>query len=846
MRVCAAPRLCDSGACRIIISIMAHHDTGQCSGANFSDDTEITDESNSEIPYMKCVDNGKKDIVYTQVNYNEAIDPLLTSPGSSAAFRATCVTIDDLGTKNSKFVSDNGKPGGICSVYVGGGSSSDTPDCITHLVSQNSSHISVPIAECLPTFIDPPAISKQSVYKSGSVHFNDYENLEESSSISEMKPISHNLGYDFNSDASSVDRSFQLDSVNGDKIAIIPRAPYDKEYRDKSCVAPELMMSCATSAADATPSDPYSGRRSPGRPVAVWPTESSAQPKASSPVRVNNGKVMDACDRMNLLLSQKGALDETDHQVNKVKGTDKVNSGASYIKNDFPIEKKDREIFVTIRSYEDRDISRNIFTPNGKNIDSSEAKTNCKENVPEMYEKCISERTIANDLSIGNESSATKINQNCKNQSFYDNVSQSPCDTEVRKPSELHSPMKSCSALPSTANKSVSLLNDYEVTDTTGSKARKEQSVEDLLAAVKQFDQTVDDLCEMSNITGLADSVPLDELFNSPPCRKTNQEIVTNVVQPSCVNPMLREFSAIHELCQGATPSRFKPIESENLIDEIIAPTTSKEIPTIISGLHDTVNNAEQNNGLLKIETKEIVTDKESYTDLVHEAINKNCNFASLENGKLGSMKRSISQDTDDAIDLNSESYSVYKDFLEHDNAKEILLDSPKRAKTCESAPYEASAESVDDSGLVSAVTSVVRRSFRRVKRLRNSFGRSKRRGDREVRSEERINSEYLGGERRGSEEIGERRYLPSDPNFGLPSVRSPSTSALLLPSIVASLDNGGSMLLRAVDPAVPRIPEPRETLTPPSSSPRIRWVQGACSWLISDESFMYRYKCSV
>ncbi|XP_069177656.1 uncharacterized protein bdg [Procambarus clarkii] len=106
---------------------------------------------------------------------------------------------------------------------------------------------------------------------------------------------------------------------------------------------------------------------------------------------------------------------------------------------------------------------------------------------------------------------------------------------------------------------------------------------------------------------------------------------------------------------------------------------------------------------------------------------------------------------------------------------------------------FEADCESDEDSGtgLVAAVSRVVRRSMRRMRRLRLSGRGSHRR--------RHGASQGIGV----SEETEVRRALPPAPPVGLSAVRSPAAASIIVTSLMAAL-------------APPPLYAPRETLEPP------------------------------
>ena len=337
-------------------------------------------------------------------------------------------------------------------------------------------------------------------------------------------------------------------------------------------------------------------------------------------------------------------------------------------------------------------------------------------------------------------------------------------------------------------------------------RIQKEQSVEELLAAVEQLDQAVDHLCEMSSVEALSDPIFESEVFQPKAHEKNERTNTVPETENNSVTDTLREFSAIHELCQAtSSASRFDEISgSEKINEEVISPdliTSTQEKPE--SNVNIVANAVRKLDPLVL--SKEDLIPKD--TSIVNEAINKNCNFLVLDSSlglsKRNSFKRSFSADAESFCD--SHDYCTDDDLeIGHDETQCHPDPIPSTSRSLEEGIDES-----DDRGLVNAVTNVVRRSLRRVKRLRNSFGRG-RRGERDAKEGERKPIE-------NSEESGERRSVPEDPVLGLPGVRSPSTTAILLPSIVASLsprDDG----IRGPDGFMPCIQTPRETLTPPPS----------------------------
>ncbi|KAF2356184.1 Sodium:neurotransmitter symporter, partial [Trinorchestia longiramus] len=305
-------------------------------------------------------------------------------------------------------------------------------------------------------------------------------------------------------------------------------------------------------------------------------------------------------------------------------------------------------------------------------------------------------------------------------------------------------------------------------------KTCSEQGVEALMAAVEQLDKTVDHLCELSTDNDYSDrDFNKNKLVTMTQCAVEIKPQLPTV--PALPNDSLREFSAIHELCQASTSSKPKTLPDDLALDEL---------------------------PVIQMEGKEKY---EPYA--LHEAINENCHFSNAgnENVKEKSFQHNELSDSQSSLE-SLDSSSSNCDDREQDDCSVSMEDG---VACSEEAEVSLSSDTEDDKGLVSTVTNVVRRSLRRVKRFRNSFGKSRKSSsvDREVKSEER-NDE-------NSEELDQRRRLPINPRVGLPSVRSPSTSAVLLPSIVASL--------APPDVTHPKISSPRETLAPLFDSPTPR-----------------------
>lgn len=124
-------------------------------------------------------------------------------------------------------------------------------------------------------------------------------------------------------------------------------------------------------------------------------------------------------------------------------------------------------------------------------------------------------------------------------------------------------------------------------------------------------------------------------------------------------------------------------------------------------------------------------------------------------------------------------------------SAGEALPSDGEGAAPC---PPDSDADENDGTGLAAAMSRVVRRSMRRMRRLRLSGRRSPNRGHRNVEDAPANTSEETEG----------RRNVPAAPAVGLPTVRSPAAASIIVSSLVAALA------------PPPLHAHPREILDPP------------------------------
>ncbi|XP_063597948.1 uncharacterized protein LOC134774486 [Penaeus indicus] len=108
--------------------------------------------------------------------------------------------------------------------------------------------------------------------------------------------------------------------------------------------------------------------------------------------------------------------------------------------------------------------------------------------------------------------------------------------------------------------------------------------------------------------------------------------------------------------------------------------------------------------------------------------------------------------------------------------------------------PPDSDADENDGTGLAAAMSRVVRRSMRRMRRLRLSGRRSPNRGHKSAEDAPASTSEETEG----------RRTVPAAPAVGLPTVRSPAAASIIVSSLVAALA------------PPPLHAHPREILDPP------------------------------
>lgn len=114
----------------------------------------------------------------------------------------------------------------------------------------------------------------------------------------------------------------------------------------------------------------------------------------------------------------------------------------------------------------------------------------------------------------------------------------------------------------------------------------------------------------------------------------------------------------------------------------------------------------------------------------------------------------------------------------------------------------DSDADDNDGTGLAAAMSRVVRRSMRRMRRLRLSGRRSPNRGHKSAEDAPANTSEETEG----------RRTVPAAPAVGLPTVRSPAAASIIVSSLVAALA------------PPPLHAHPRETLDPPpTEAPALR-----------------------
>lgn len=129
---------------------------------------------------------------------------------------------------------------------------------------------------------------------------------------------------------------------------------------------------------------------------------------------------------------------------------------------------------------------------------------------------------------------------------------------------------------------------------------------------------------------------------------------------------------------------------------------------------------------------------------------------------------------------------------------------SPSDGEGARPGPPDSDADENDGTGLAAAMSRVVRRSMRRMRRLRLSGRRSPSRGHKSV--------EEGAAPANTSEETEGRRTVPAAPAVGLPTVRSPAAASIIVSSLVAALA------------PPPLHAHPRETLDPPpTEAPALR-----------------------
>ncbi|XP_018013754.1 uncharacterized protein LOC108670774 [Hyalella azteca] len=567
------------------------------------------------------------------------------------------------------------------------------------------------------------------------------------------------------------------------------RAGADLGSKQSSGVETSSHLKCIHGAIDTPPSSTIND--------SVVPSAVRVSDSVKASTEGDNGQAWAACHRINDLLAlgtAKHAQDVPSPPATENRGT------AASVLAQIPAKNDGKAPLVEIRPYRNRknsfDNLMNMDDTNENNYHSAFDEPDTRvyaelkdvkkldrlpivnvessgEKLSEIYEKMIAERQILKELSYrknGNQCETIYADVEGLTRKFPANAAITGMRSEA-KPSFFNDAIASRDEAFG-----ASLVEEkyYKHPGLAASRALREQGEKELMAAVEQLDKTVHHLSEMSseNVFREHQSI-IDDKDKKDSSREFMPDVKSILVTP---NESLRQFSAIHELCQASISP--KPKSDEQVFQEVSS-----------SQVND------------KIE------DLKPY--MVNEAINENCNFNCMpdKTGVLAkSFKRSWSSDS------HSSSRSSESSILAlSDEVNVTDYEYPKEDKNTESREDELSMSEDHnlDNGLVSAVTNVVRRSLRRVKRLRNSFGKARKRtnSDLEGKSEEH--------RRQDSEELDERRRLPGRPQLGLPSVRSPSTSAVLLPSIVASL-------APAVDTAELKISSPRETLTP-AQSPRQR-----------------------
>ena len=276
---------------------------------------------------------------------------------------------------------------------------------------------------------------------------------------------------------------------------------------------------------------------------------------------------------------------------------------------------------------------------------------------------------------------------------------------------------------------------------------RRGQSVEELLAAVEKLDQAVDQLCEGACVEDL----PQTDLLSN------DSDTASDMFSGS--------FSA-------ASTSKY-----QRLVNCDSASVDDCKFEDKVPSISEIIDKEEQTKASLSCENK---------SDLLNEAVNENCQFVPSSPFTAGNMRRSFKRSfsaDEESFYANTDATFVYSHRSTNNDAN-----PPLSSRSLTDALSDA--EEGNNLSLVNSVTNAVRRSIKRVKRFRNSFGKGRK---------------SLSGEGLTSEESGERQTVPGDPPVGLAGVRSPSTTAILLPSIVASL--GAS--------SEPWMERPRETLTP-------------------------------
>ena len=183
---------------------------------------------------------------------------------------------------------------------------------------------------------------------------------------------------------------------------------------------------------------------------------------------------------------------------------------------------------------------------------------------------------------------------------------------------------------------------------------------------------------------------------------------------------------------------------------------------------------------------------KSKSQDSITELIKPDCSYlVKQEQSKLHVVKDNVDKD-------NRENNYSSGEEIENDTSNSVNCYSENQIPPVSENPISDNSthpEFESENGLVGAVARVVRRSMKRMKRLRLSG----RKTSNDSEADEKPRSGV-------SEETDERREVPEVPSYGLPSVRSPAAAAVLLPSLLAAFNPGTNEPLDLVS-------SPRETL---------------------------------